>query len=599
MREVLVTFLKLHCMNIRKKILWTIIALTIGLSVIFSTATFLVLQKKFDQLERKTVVDSLERVEATFNDQILALDTLAHDWANWDDTYFFVIDHNKEYIASNIVDDTFSTSASIDVLLIFNSAGMLIHGVFYDNQKNRMELPGPILLKAFFTKGGLLDEPLIPGIGKKGIVQFGNRHLIVAARSILRSNGDGPSHGTLIMGRILNKKRIDKLQKITRTSVELYPLGQTIVPPEVMNASAKLLESGDAHYISAYSEEFIKGFRLLHDVTGNAALLLALNIKRDIHHQSHKTINFLLLSLIIIGIIFGLAVFFLIDTLVLERLSALTRDIVQIEQNTPGMARVKEFSTGDELGKLSSSLNRMLGAIESLEKYKLKNEKLEVLATFAAGAAHEFATPLSTIAIASGEILHDLQRNGTDSGELYDDIILIRKQVNRCKDILFQMAADAGEHMGEEVESISIRDLISGTLVQLDPFTIVQTEIHSIILDKIVSLPVRSLRRVLRGIIKNSIRASGSGTPVILSCYENASHLFFKIQDQGTGMDKYTLKHAADPFFTTRSPGDGMGLGLYLAQSLASRFEGQLRLFSEPGTGTTVILSLARGKIHG
>ena len=50
----------------------------------FLSAVTLVIQKQFDQLEHRTVVESLDRVLATFHDQIEALDTLAHDWASWD-----------------------------------------------------------------------------------------------------------------------------------------------------------------------------------------------------------------------------------------------------------------------------------------------------------------------------------------------------------------------------------------------------------------------------------------------------------------------------------------------------------------------------------
>jgi len=584
-------------MNIRKKILGAICATTVCLIVIFAAATSLVIQQNFDQLERETVIDSLERVQATLNDQILALDTLTHDWANWDDTYTFVNDHNEEYIASNIVKDTFTTSADIDVLLIINTAGNLVHGVFFNKQKNRMEPPDAELLSSLAAHEQLL-KPIELDDGKNGIIQFKNRYLVIAARPILNSNGEGPSHGTIMMGRILDKERITHLQKITRTSANFYPVRQAVIPPGAINAAQELLASHIPHYITVFSEDIIQGYKLLNDVSGNAVLLLALDVKRDIHHQSHNTLNFLLYSIVFIGIVFGLIIFFLIDLLVLGRLSALTTDIVQIEKNTARCLRVREFSSNDELGKLSLSINHMMDAIESLEEYKIKSEKLEVLATFAAGATHEFATPLSTIAIASGEILHDFEVQGSAEGELYEDILLIRDQVNRCKDILYQMAADAGEHMGEVVESISTRELIDATLARFDKTTLKQIKIDNTIPDQIITMPVRSLRRVLRGILKNSVNASKAEESIFLSCCENDTHLLFKIRDQGEGMDEYTLQHAADPFFTTKSPGNGMGLGLYLAQSLALRFAGTLHLTSTPAAGTTVILSFAKEKIY-
>ena len=584
-------------MNIRKKILWNIIGLTVGLIVIFSAATYYVLQKKFDQLERKTVVDNLDRVEATLNDQIQALDTLTHDWANWDDTWSFVVDGNADYIASNIVVDTFSTSARIELLLIFNSSAEPVHAVYYDKQKDRMEDPLPTLLDMFTEEDGLLDQVTSQNTEKKGLIRFGNQYFFLAVRPILRSNGEGPCRGSLVMGRLLDRERIDKLREITGMSVRFLSLDRPLLSSREQQAVTALYRDGTGQYISARSEQCICGYRLVRDIFDVPVLLLALDQDRDIHLQGHSTINFLLFSLVIIAGIFGVAIFFLIDTLVIARLTSLTQDIVRIEQNTSRTGRVKEYSTGDELGKLSYSLNKMLDAIETLEKYKIRNEKLEVLATFAAGAAHEFATPLSTIAIASGEILHDLEKKEIVSGQLREDVILIREQVKRCKDILFQMAADAGEHMGEEIKEVSVGELIAGVLERMDPSVIKRVEVKTTIGEKHIAVPVRSLRRVLRGLIKNSIAASTADDPVIFSCYEENSFLFFKVRDYGIGMDEYTLQHAADPFFTTRSPGNGMGLGLYLAQSLANRLGGTLRLFSQPGEGSTVIISFAGNRV--
>ena len=239
-----------------------------------------------------------------------------------------------------------------------------------------------------------------------------------------------------------------------------------------------------------------------------------------------------------------------------------------------------------------------MAAIEYLEEYKTKSERLEALATFAAGATHELATPLSTIAIASGEILNDLEKNCTAEEDLHDDVLLIREQVNRCKDILYQMAADAGEHMGEKVVSISIGKLIDDTLALFDKTISKQVKLDNQVAGRIIRMPVLSLRRVLGGILKNSMDASEAGKPIFLSCRENDTHLFIEIRDQGEGMDEYTLQHAVDPFFTTKSPGNGMGLGLYLAQSLASRFGGDLQISSSPAAGTTVTLSFAKEKIY-
>ena len=62
--------------------------------------------------------------------------------------------------------------------------------------------------------------------------------------------------------------------------------------------------------------------------------------------------------------------------------------------------------------------------------------------------------------------------------------------------------------------------------------------------------------------------------------------------DQGHGMEPEQAARAGEPFFTTKEPGRGMGLGLYLSRSVIERLSGSLELTSAPGRGTTAKVTL-------
>jgi signal transduction histidine kinase len=80
---------------------------------------------------------------------------------------------------------------------------------------------------------------------------------------------------------------------------------------------------------------------------------------------------------------------------------------------------------------------------------------------------------------------------------------------------------------------------------------------------------------------------------VTVNWVKRGTMLFLEVVDGGEGMDEETVQRSLEPFFTTKD--DGMGLGLFLANTMAERFNGKLDIQSKPEAGTTVTLSLETG----
>ena len=66
----------------------------------------------------------------------------------------------------------------------------------------------------------------------------------------------------------------------------------------------------------------------------------------------------------------------------------------------------------------------------------------------------------------------------------------------------------------------------------------------------------------------------------------------FEVSDTGSGMSEEMLRRAGEPFFTTKEPGRGMGLGLFLVRLVAQQCGATFSIDSKPGVGTTCVLEL-------
>jgi len=224
---------------------------------------------------------------------------------------------------------------------------------------------------------------------------------------------------------------------------------------------------------------------------------------------------------------------------------------------------------------------------ESREKAS-RSEAVAALAMLAAGAAHELASPLSTIAVASGELLGHVPVTSDNAAR--DDVLLIRSQVERCRQILEQLAVEAGQAQASSFGELTWQAVLDKALAGLDRerLQIAAPEAEPPRLRGSLT----AIARAIRNLVSNAIDASPTEAVVRLSVESEAGGLAFTVEDEGKGMSESVLARAREPFFTTKAPGKGMGLGLFLASSVAEQMGGRLELSSRSGGGTRAKLVL-------
>lgn len=241
-------------------------------------------------------------------------------------------------------------------------------------------------------------------------------------------------------------------------------------------------------------------------------------------------------------------------------------------------------------------LLRVTGALAERERelfdarhQAAQKERLASLATMAAGAAHELATPLGTIALVAKE----LERQMVDATEdQREDIQLIRGEVGRCRRILDQMRSSAGESAGEPLESVTLGALLREAMRDLRAKPAVHLDLPDAQANASLRLPPRAVAQALHSVITNAQDASPATEPVEISTDVGEGGVDIRVRDRGRGMPAEVAARAGEPFFTTKAPGRGMGLGLFLTRAVIEKLGGRVTIETAAGAGTLVHLTL-------
>src|SRR5262249_41522416 len=139
---------------------------------------------------------------------------------------------------------------------------------------------------------------------------------------------------------------------------------------------------------------------------------------------------------------------------------------------------------------------------------------------------------------------------------------------------------------------VSLDEIIRASVADLEPHVPLRIELDETTRTQRFQFPPRAVSQAIRGLVKNAIDASPDGSCVRLRAGATLAGVRIEVEDRGPGMPPEVLARAGEPFFTTKPPGKGMGLGLFLSRAVVERLGGELELSSRPGVGTTAIVSL-------
>ncbi len=373
-------------MSLRQRTLLLTSIILLSLLAVLSASLSSILLSSFARLEEKSTRRNVRRVKEALQEETTELSNLTEDWAAWNDTYEFIENRNEKFFQGNLTETTF-TNLQINYLLLFDRKGQRIYGEGYDFTQEK-ELPLSFSLIKNIAANSIFIQHNNPQDSSEGILILEEGLLLISSHPILTSDNEGPVRGSLIMGQYLNDEKIKYLEKQTQLSLSLHPLNDPKIASQLQEVAEKLQKrekefsdeiSEAPILVKPLNEEIMFGYALLPDIWGQPAILLQVEIPREIYQQGIKNFRFLILSLLLVGMVFSGGTLFLLEKVVLSRIARLSKDVAEIGSSGDLSLRVQALGK-DELTSLATTINNMVQQLEiSNQELALERDKTESL----------------------------------------------------------------------------------------------------------------------------------------------------------------------------------------------------------------------------
>lgn len=291
-----------------------------------------------------------------------------------------------------------------------------------------------------------------------------------------------------------------------------------------------------------------------------------------------------------------LAVLYLLINRVTSSLTKLGHEIDKIDFDS--VEEVELPPGNDEIvflirhfNSLKKRLNQSKLQLERAQKQVYQSEKLASIGRLASGVAHEINNPINGIK----NCLYAINREPGNKEQTKEYLGLVDEGVGYIENVIQKLLGFARQQ-SKSPENLEINELII-KVTRLLNYRIKQKQVN-LVLQLAPGMPGitadgQLIQEVIMNLLINSLDAiPGKGTITVTSAMHDTAHIQFSVTDNGTGIPESEMGAIFDPFYTTKEPGVGTGLGLSVSLGIVGQHGGNITAQSIPGKETTFTVTL-------
>lgn len=286
---------------------------------------------------------------------------------------------------------------------------------------------------------------------------------------------------------------------------------------------------------------------------------------------------------------------FLFSHLIVRKTGHALRRIVRLTQaiSRGNYDKIEETSSSDEMQAVIHAINAMADELQKREMEILQSKRLASIGILVAGVAHELNNPLNNISMIAqtyGEVYDGLSKD-----DRINFMERVDQETERLRVIirnLLDYAKPKEQHLARAATNQVIQKILGLVQNMLDISNIrVRLELAENIPD--VYIDEHQVQQVLVNMVTNAIQAMAKGGELRLTSryLPEVDDIEIEIADNGKGIAPEFIDHIFDPFFTTKEE-SGTGLGLWVSYGIIKNHQGNVRVNSQVGVGTTFIITL-------